>query len=253
MKRTKPASIPDNVTEIILESISDGVFTVDHAWRIMSFNRAAEKITGIPRQDAIGRHCWEVFRSNMCEKDCALKRTMQEGATLTNTSTYIVNSAKKRIPIDVSTAPGLEEKRSVAYAFEHLGLGKFGAPGTLAIAATVTSALKNLHLRTTGYTGLMLPLLEDVGLVERFDEGVFAIENLMLYSTVCGIGLDAVPIPGDVEPEKVAAILLDIAALSVKLQKPLSARLLPFPGKKAGERTDYQYEYLLDSSIPELH
>ena len=80
------------------------MFTVDHEWRIMSFNRAAETITGIPRAEAIGRHCWEVFRSNMCEDDCALKRTMKEGASLTNSSTYIINSQKKRIPITVSTA-----------------------------------------------------------------------------------------------------------------------------------------------------
>ena len=105
MKKPKPDSIPHNVTEIILESISDGVFTVDHAWRIMSFNRAAEEITGIPRKEAIGRHCWEVFRANMCEDACALKRTMKEGTSLTNTSTYIINSDKKRIPITVSTAP----------------------------------------------------------------------------------------------------------------------------------------------------
>jgi PAS domain S-box-containing protein len=105
MKKRKQDPIPDNVTDIILESISDGVFTVDHEWRIMSFNRAAEEITGISRDEAIGRHCWEVFRSNMCEDDCALKRTMKEGASLTNTSTYIVNSDKKRIPITVSTAP----------------------------------------------------------------------------------------------------------------------------------------------------
>jgi PAS domain S-box-containing protein len=110
MKKLKPDPIPDNVTDIILESISDGVFTVDHDWRIMSFNRAAEEITGIPRQEAIGRHCWEVFRSNMCEEDCALKRTMKEGTSLTNTSTYIINSQKKRIPITVSTSP-LKNKR----------------------------------------------------------------------------------------------------------------------------------------------
>jgi PAS domain S-box-containing protein len=105
MKKRSPTLIPHNVTEIILESISDGVFTVDHEWRIMSFNRAAEAITGIPREEAIGRHCWEVFRSNMCEDACALKRTMTEGTSLTNTTTYIVNSDKKRIPITVSTAP----------------------------------------------------------------------------------------------------------------------------------------------------
>jgi PAS domain S-box-containing protein len=104
MKKTAADCIPDNVTEIILESISDGVFTVDHQWRIMSFNRAAEKITGIRRAEAIGRRCWEVFRSNMCEEDCALKRTMASGSALTNSSTYIVNSEQKRIPISVSTA-----------------------------------------------------------------------------------------------------------------------------------------------------
>jgi PAS domain S-box-containing protein len=95
---------PQTTTEIILESISDGVFTVNHEWKIMSFNRAAEEITGIPREEAIGRYCWEVFRSNMCEGDCALKKTMQEGRRFVSTSTYIINADKQRIPIAVSTS-----------------------------------------------------------------------------------------------------------------------------------------------------
>jgi PAS domain S-box-containing protein len=103
--KKKKASQPADATEIILESISDGVFTVDHEWRITSFNRAAEEITGTPRREAIGRYCWEVFRSNMCEGDCALRRTMKEGRTHISTSTYIINSKKKRVPISVSTAP----------------------------------------------------------------------------------------------------------------------------------------------------
>jgi len=100
----KKDNMAANPTEIILESISDGVFTVNHKWRIMSFNRAAEEITGIPRAEAIGRYCWEVFRSNMCEGDCALKRTMKEGKSFISTSTSIINSDKKRIPIEVSTS-----------------------------------------------------------------------------------------------------------------------------------------------------
>jgi len=100
----KTGDIPANVTEIILESISDGVFTVDQNWRIMSFNRAAEKITGISRREAVGRHCWDVFRSDMCEGDCALKRTMQEGQSLVSSSAYIINSDQKRIPIVTFTA-----------------------------------------------------------------------------------------------------------------------------------------------------
>lgn len=94
----------ENVTDIILESISDGVFTVDHNWKITSFNRAAEEITGISRQEAIGRPCWEVFRSNMCEGDCALKKTMAEGKSCINRATYIVTGDKKRIPITVSAS-----------------------------------------------------------------------------------------------------------------------------------------------------
>ncbi len=96
--------IPDAANEIILESISDGVFTVDHAWRIMSFNRAAEEITGTPRREAIGRFCWEVFRSNMCEGDCALKRTMKEGKSFVSSSTSIINNRRRHVPITVSTS-----------------------------------------------------------------------------------------------------------------------------------------------------
>ena len=91
-------------TEIILESISDGVFTVDHEWRITSFNRAAEEITGTPRQEAVGKRCCEVLRANMCEADCALRHTMEQGAPVVNKSGYIINAEGRRIPISVSTA-----------------------------------------------------------------------------------------------------------------------------------------------------
>lgn len=101
----KTKKLDPDTTWIILESISDGVFTVDHNWEITSFNRAAEEITGIPREEAIGRHCWEVLRSNMCEHDCALKRTMKENKSFVSTSSYIINSQKKQIPITVSTSP----------------------------------------------------------------------------------------------------------------------------------------------------
>ena len=113
MKKEKPYQIPSHVTEIILDSISDGVFTVDHAWRITSFNRAAERITRIPREEALGKHCWEVFRSNMCETDCALRRTMKQGKAFVDSSTYIVNSDKHRIPVVVSTSLLKDGKNTV--------------------------------------------------------------------------------------------------------------------------------------------
>jgi PAS domain S-box-containing protein len=96
--------VPENVTETILESISDGVFTINQDWQITSFNRAAEEITGVSRDEAIGRHCWEVFRSNMCELECALRRTMEHGKSATSSTTFIINSERQRIPISVSTA-----------------------------------------------------------------------------------------------------------------------------------------------------
>jgi PAS domain S-box-containing protein len=97
-------SLSEEATKVILECISDGVFTIDYNWKITSFNRAAEEITGISRKEAIGRHCWEVFRSNMCEQDCALKKTMELGKPFISTSAYIINSEKKQIPITVSTS-----------------------------------------------------------------------------------------------------------------------------------------------------
>jgi len=92
------------MTEAILESISDGVFTVDMQWRVTSFNRAAEEITGVPREEAIGRHCSDVFRSSMCGAACALKQTMKAGEPVIGKSGFIVNADGERIPISVSTA-----------------------------------------------------------------------------------------------------------------------------------------------------
>lgn len=91
-------------TAIILESIADGVFTVDLDWRITSFNRAAELITGIGKEEALGRQCWEVFRANICERQCALRHTIETGKRIVTQSIYIVASDGNRIPVSISTA-----------------------------------------------------------------------------------------------------------------------------------------------------
>lgn len=99
-----PKKTVSDSTEIILESISDGVFTVDHEWRVTSFNRAAEEITGIPREEALGKRCCEVFRASTCEAECALRHTMDSGESIINKSVFIVNAEGERIPISLSTA-----------------------------------------------------------------------------------------------------------------------------------------------------
>ncbi|MDP8244877.1 MAG: sigma 54-interacting transcriptional regulator [Candidatus Hinthialibacter antarcticus] len=96
---------PENsATDIILDSIADGVFTVDRNWNVTSFNRAAEKIIGISRQDAVGKPCCEVFRSSICESHCALKHTLKTGAPIINRTIYIIDLKGNQIPISISTA-----------------------------------------------------------------------------------------------------------------------------------------------------
>ena len=94
----------ENQTQIILDSIADGVFTVDSKRKITSFNRAAEEITGIKKEEAFGRHCWEVFRASICEKRCSLQETMETGRPIVNQSLFIVNSEGERLPVSISTA-----------------------------------------------------------------------------------------------------------------------------------------------------
>ena len=95
---TQPSSDP------ILDSINEGVFTVDHEWRITAFNRAAERITGVRKQDAIGRVCSDVFRASICEGACALRRTFSSGKPVVSATANIINASGKRIPIRISTA-----------------------------------------------------------------------------------------------------------------------------------------------------
>jgi uncharacterized protein (UPF0210 family) len=154
--------------------------------------------------------------------------------------------------IDVSIATSVAPDESIAYAFERLGFGRFGDVGTLAIAKVITDTVKGLDIKKCGYSGLMLPVLEDYGLAERNAEGAFNLGNLLLYSSVCGTGLDTIPLPGDVTEKKLFALLLDIASLSIALDKPLSARLMPIPGKRIGEMTQYQFEYFANSRIMEI-
>lgn len=151
--------------------------------------------------------------------------------------------------IDVSVAPSLDRQDSIAYAYETLGYGKFGNQGTLTISAMITRVLKSLSVKTCGYSGLMLPVCEDVGLAARANEQTYGLTNLLLYSAVCGCGFDTVPLPGDISVEKLELILLDLASLAIKLDKPLAARLLPVPGKKAGEMTSFNSPYLVDAQI----
>ena len=90
--------------EVILDSINEGVFTVDPQWRITAFNRAAERITGVTRTEAIGKACCDVFHASICEKECALRRTFETGKPVVNATAHIINQQGRRVPIRISTA-----------------------------------------------------------------------------------------------------------------------------------------------------
>jgi len=150
---------------------------------------------------------------------------------------------------DLTPAPFTADEVSSAGMLEDLGVGEFGASGTLAAASALTRMLKRLPLAQVGYSGLMLPVLEDSILAARASAGLASVSELLLYSAVCGTGLDTVPLPGDATAEELAAIILDVTAMALTLRKPLSCRLFPVPGKAAGERTEYDSPYLVNGSV----
>jgi uncharacterized protein (UPF0210 family) len=149
----------------------------------------------------------------------------------------------------IDTSPAPLGSASIGAAIETLSGSAFGDAGTLDACATLTAAIKALPVRACGYCGLMLPVLEDDVLAARAAEGRFGVRELLLYSSVCGTGLDVVPIPGDTPEPAIARLLLDVAALSTRLEKPLSARLLLAPGLVAGERTAFVNEYLTNARV----
>ena len=89
---------------VILNSISEGVFTVNLDWQITSFNRAAELITGITRENAIGKSCRDVLRADVCETDCTLSETIRTGKPIMNKAVHIIDDQGKRRAIAISTA-----------------------------------------------------------------------------------------------------------------------------------------------------
>jgi uncharacterized protein (UPF0210 family) len=141
---------------------------------------------------------------------------------------------------------------SIGAAMEKFVGGPFGSSGTMTAAAIITQAVRAVPVRQIGYSGLMLPVLEDARMAQRWSEGTFHIDSLLAYSSVCGTGLDTVPLPGDVSEEQLARIIGDVASLAVKWHKPLTARLQPVAGKKAGEKSDFNGPFLVNAVLQPL-
>jgi uncharacterized protein (UPF0210 family) len=149
--------------------------------------------------------------------------------------------------IDLSPAPSGDV--SIGAAIENLTTQPVGMSGTLTAAATITAAVKDVKVKQTGYSGLMLPILEDTRLAQRWSEGHLSIDALLSYSSVCGTGLDTIPLPGDITADQLSLIIGDMASLAVKWHKPLSARLLPVLGKGWGEMTEFNDPFLVNAKL----
>jgi hypothetical protein len=154
--------------------------------------------------------------------------------------------------IDFSLAPFPDDSHSLGNAVEKMGISKIGLHGSLAAAAILTEAVDRADFPHTGFSGFMQPILEDSVLAKRAAEGTLTIKDALLYSTVCGTGLDTVPLPGDTTSEQLAPLLLDLSALALRLDKPLTARLMPVPGKKAGDETNFDFPFFAQSKVMAL-
>ncbi len=141
---------------------------------------------------------------------------------------------------------------SIGAAIEAFTGARFGSSGTLTAARIITTAVKAVPVKQVGYSGLMVPVMEDKLLAQRWAESTYSIDSLLAYSAVCGTGLDTVPLPGDITVDQMERIFADVASLAVKWNKPLSARLQPIPGKKAGDRTDFRDPHLFNTVVRAL-
>jgi uncharacterized protein (UPF0210 family) len=175
-----------------------------------------------------------------------------EGHALRLNAIASAQARQARLPfggIDFSMAPFPDDAISLGVALERMGAPATGSHGSLAAAAILTDTLDRARFPRAGFSGLMMPVLEDTRLALRASQGSLTVMDLLLYSTVCGTGLDTIPLPGDTTTDQLAAILLDVACLGQRLEKPLTARLMPVPGKQAGDMTEFDFPYFANSRI----
>ncbi|MFL6427670.1 MAG: DUF711 family protein [Acidobacteriaceae bacterium] len=215
--------------------------------------------TGAGRQFAIGFEGANVVRDVFTkDKGNAEAATADLTAALTKHAA-VADSIGRKVAgetgwtyVGVDPTPAPLGDVSIAAAIEAFTGAKFGSSGTLTAARIITAAVKAVPQHQTGYSGLMVPVMEDRLMAQRWAEGTYNIDSLLAYSAVCGTGLDTIPLPGEISLEQMERMYADVASLATKWNKPLSARLQPIPGKKAGDRTDFADPYLFNTTLHAL-
>jgi uncharacterized protein (UPF0210 family) len=141
---------------------------------------------------------------------------------------------------------------SIGAAIETYTGAKFGSSGTMTAALIITTAVKAVPVKQVGYSGLMVPVMEDKVLARRWAEGTITTDSLLAYSAVCGTGLDTIPYPGNIGVDQLVRIFGDVASLAWKWKKPLSARLQPVAGKNPGDQTAFSSRFLFNTTLHDL-
>ncbi|MFX0058737.1 MAG: DUF711 family protein [Candidatus Heimdallarchaeota archaeon] len=153
--------------------------------------------------------------------------------------------------IDFSPAPYPTKDKSIGSAFEKLNFEYFGAYGSLIAIALINTAIPKRE-KVIGFSGFMPSVLEDYTIANSLTNNKIDLNTLLLYATICGTGLDCVPLPGNITEKELFYILLDLCVISIKLDKPLTARLMPIPGKEQGDSVDFDFEYFSSSKIMDI-
>jgi uncharacterized protein (UPF0210 family) len=207
------------------------------ALAIEAADLAVEAIAGASSLEAAGR---------------ALTASIEKHANAIAGAVKALREPAPFLGIDFSLAPFPGEACSLGAAFERLGVARIGLAGSALAAALLAGAIDAATFPRTGFCGLMLPPFEDTTLATRAADGSLTIRDLLLYSTLCGTGLDTIPLAGDTTPGQIAPVLLDVAALALRHGKPLTARLMPLPGKKAGEEAAFDFSFFTPTRVMAL-
>src|SRR3954452_17561618 len=194
----------------------------------------------------------EVFQRTRGNFDAAvadLTKALDVHAKVADRIGNAVAAKTKWTYMGVDPTPAPLADVSIGTAIEAYTGTKFGGSGTMTAARIIATAVKAVSVKQIGYSGLMVPVLEDKNLAQRWAEGTYNIDSVLAYSAVCGTGLDTIPLAGDIPQEQLERIYGDVAVLATKWNKPLSARLQPVKDKKAGDMTDYKDPYLFNTTI----
>ncbi len=193
----------------------------------------------------------EVFAEDHNAPD-AERDLSQAFAQYTKEAETVATSLAKRTGwtyegIDATPAPSAQN--SIASAIESFTGAPFGSSGTMTASGIITRAVQSTPVKRTGYSGLMIPVMEDKILAERWAEGTYNLDSILAYSAVCAGGVDTVPLPGDVSVDQIERILSDVAWLAWKWNKPLGARLMVAPGKRAGDKTEFSGGAIVNTAV----